>query len=157
VSFGPTLIDTDGVRLGITIIVLDADTLLTDGQAALLVNVTLTLSPSAGVYVYVVPVPTADVPMLHVYVGVVPPLLPVAVYVTEVPAHTVSDVDATMLTTGVDNGVIVIAAASPIIRTQPAPVVPFTVYIPAPVFSPKFSALPVPASIPTLVVPCINV
>ena len=84
-------IATTGTRLAVTAMVVPALVAVAgDGQVALLVITTVITLPLAGTYVYVEAVAPAITtpPFFHWYVGVVPPLVGVAVNVTDVPAQT---------------------------------------------------------------------
>lgn len=102
----PVLVETliDGVTLVVTAIVIVLLVAVAGlGQAAVLIMLQVTLLLLASVVdVYVgLFVPTFDPLTCHWYVGVTPPLVGVAVNVTEVPAQMVLAAFETMFTDGV--------------------------------------------------------
>ena len=103
------VINNDGVTDGVTFIVTALlATVAVVIHAALLVSWQVTTSPFrklAAVYVGLL-VPTVVVPRFHTYTGVVPPLVGVAVNVTDVPEQ-IAVADAAMLTDGVIIGLTV--------------------------------------------------
>lgn len=94
---------TDGVTVGFTVIVIPVLVAVAgDAQVALLVSTQVTTLPLANAaFVYVVLfVPTFTPFSFHWYDGVVPPLVGVAVKVTEVPEQIVLPGFADILTAG---------------------------------------------------------
>lgn len=111
---GLAAILTEGVTLVVTVIViLELVAVAGDAHAALLVITQLTISPfTSAAFVYVVLFAPTLLPFnFHWKAGVVPPLVGVAVKVTDVPVQIVLPGLAPMLMPGVIVGVTVIVTA----------------------------------------------
>jgi hypothetical protein len=129
--------------LGVTVITMVSQTVRGEAQAALLVIQTMTTSPLDGTYVWVDEPPTDEPFTVHEYVGVDPPLTPIAEKITIVPGATVVPGDADIETEGITVGLIVIIATLPIDAQPPEIVTACSENVP-PMWYPKSRDPPVP-------------